>query len=124
MVAARCADQEISLTLTNDAEIRALNRRFANEDHSTDVLSFSQRESGGPPTPLLGDIVISLETARRQAKTQKRPLLDELFHLAVHGLAHLQGLDHRTSRQEKKMFAYEARLRTAFTQPQPGHVRK
>ena len=110
MAIAGVGDAELSLTLTDDREMRALNRTFAQEDHPTDVLSFSQREDRFA-NQLLGDIVISLDTAKRQAKSAQRPLLDELLHLAVHGLAHLQGLDHRTKREEKKMFAYEAKLR-------------
>jgi probable rRNA maturation factor len=98
----------VSLSLVGDVEIRALNRRFADEDHATDVLSFEQ------DGPLLGDIVISLPTARRQARAGGRALVDELAHLAVHGLTHLLGYDHATPRQERVMFAYEARLREPF----------
>ena len=101
MKAAR-AKGEIALSLTDDRELHALNLQYANEDHPTDVLSFNQ------DPPLLGDIVISVPYARRQAKG---PLIDELIHLAVHGLAHLLGYDHRTKKEERVMFAYEARLR-------------
>lgn len=123
---------DLALSLSDDAELLALNRQYAGEDHATDVLSFS---SGGdapvppdaaqprepPPTAryprgkapptLLGDIVISVETAARQAKAGGRTLLAELFHLSVHGLAHLQGYDHATKAEEKVMFGWEARLR-------------
>jgi probable rRNA maturation factor len=96
---------EVSLSLSDDAELRRLNREFAGEDHATDVLSFSQEDDRGN---LLGDIIISVATARRQAKG---PLLDELFHLSVHGLVHLLGFDHATADEERVMFGYEARLR-------------
>jgi probable rRNA maturation factor len=98
------ADGEVSLSLTDDAEIHALNKQFAGEDHATDVLSFEQ------DPPLYGDIVISVPYARRQAKGA---LVDELFHLAVHGLAHLCGYDHASKRDERVMFGWETKLRQA-----------
>ena len=104
---------EVSLSLTDDAELRRLNQEFAGEDHATDVLSFEQ------DPPLLGDIVISVPYARRQAKG---PLADELVHLAVHGLAHLLGYDHATPAEERVMFGYEAKLRAAARAP--GSVRR
>jgi probable rRNA maturation factor len=97
-------DLEVALSLTDDRELHRLNLQYANEDHATDVLSFNQ------DPPLLGDIVISVPYARRQAKGT---LVDELIHLAVHGLAHLLGYDHRSKKQESVMFGYEACLRQA-----------
>jgi probable rRNA maturation factor len=111
MDAANIGDAELALSLTNDIELRRLNREYADEDHATDVLSFSQREGGGDPRGPLGDVIISVPTARRQARAAERPLLDELFHLAVHGLCHLLGYDHATKKQERVMFGYEAKLR-------------
>jgi probable rRNA maturation factor len=102
------ADGEVSLSLTDDAELHELNQQFAGEDHSTDVLSFEQ------DAPLLGDIVISVPYARRQ---KKGALVDELFHLAVHGLAHLCGYDHATKRQERVMFGWEEKLRARARAP-------
>ncbi len=106
---------ELSLSLVDDAEIRALNHEYAGQDHATDVLSFSQREgvlpSRATAIELLGDVVISAETALRQADAAGRPLGDELLHLAVHGVAHLLGFDHRNRAEERRMFAFEARLR-------------
>lgn len=103
-------DFECALRLTTDAEIHALNRDYRGKDTPTDVLAFAQRE--GPsaklhPT-LLGDIVISVETARKQAK---RGLEKELLHLASHGLCHLLGYDHRDDAEEKTMNARAAKLR-------------
>ncbi len=97
--------------------MRTLNRVYAGEDHATDVLSFSQCESRrGAATPAgaagpLGDIVISVDTARRQAAVGGRALVDELVHLAVHGLAHLCGYDHATRADERVMFGWETKLR-------------
>jgi probable rRNA maturation factor len=103
-------DFEAALRLTTDAEIHALNRDYRSKDKPTDVLAFAQRE--GPSAKLhptvLGDIVISVETARRQAK---RGLEKELLHLASHGLCHLLGYDHRDDAEEKVMNARAAKLR-------------
>lgn len=109
LVAAGAADRALSVSLTDDAELRALNKKYAGEDHATDVLSFAQE------APLLGDVVISVETAARQAKSASHSLLAELFHLSVHGVAHLLGYDHATKSEERVMFAYEARLRARAT---------
>ncbi len=113
MAAAGQAGCVIDVTLVDDPTMHALNLRYADEDHATDVLSFSQRE-GAPivgDRQLLGDIVIAVPTARRQAKAGKRLLVDELIHLAVHGFCHLLGYDHRTAEEEQIMFGYEAELR-------------
>lgn len=116
MAAAGAAGAEVSLSLVDDPEIRALHHQFLGEDKPTDVLSFSQREGESPLVPagapeLLGDIVISVETAARQAAGRGAALDDELLHLAVHGLAHLLGLDHATPEDERSMFGWEAQLR-------------
>lgn len=121
--AAGLAGVELSLTLAGDRELRALNLRYAGEDHATDVLSFAQREGarlrhrGREP---LGDVVISVEYAARQARAGGRTLPGELLHLAVHGLAHLLGHDHRDAAEERVMFGYEARLRAAALAPGPA----
>ncbi len=103
----------LSLALVGDEEIRVLNRDFRGVDKATDVLSFSMREGeGGQLHPeLLGDVVISVETAARQAEEAGRTLDEELLHLAVHGLAHLCGYDHATVDEEGRMFGWEAKLR-------------
>lgn len=113
LVAAGEAGAEMTLSLVDDDEIHALNRDYRDKDKPTDVLSFSMREGeGGTLHPeLLGDVVISVETAARQAAEGARPLADELLHLAVHGLAHLCGYDHATLDEERVMFAWEAELR-------------
>jgi probable rRNA maturation factor len=130
MRAAGVSERALCLSLTDDAELRALNRQYAGEDHATDVLSFPQdvpvsgaasaanRASSRAALPrgmpaLLGDVVISVPTAARQAKAAGHSLLAELFHLAVHGMVHLMGYDHRTKTEERVMFGYEAKLRAA-----------
>ncbi len=101
-------DFEVTLTLTGDAAIHALNRDYRKKDRPTDVLAFAQQEGPSAPTGVLGDIVISVDTARRQAK---RGLYAELAHLAAHGLCHLLGYDHRDDAEERAMNARAAALR-------------
>lgn len=113
-------DFEVGLRLTTDAEIRVLNRDYRGKDKPTDVLAFAQRE--GPAAELhpelLGDLVISVETARAQAK---RGLAAELLHLASHGLCHLLGYDHNDDAEEREMNARAAKLRAEATRT--GRVR-
>ncbi|MSP63558.1 MAG: rRNA maturation RNase YbeY [Myxococcales bacterium] len=103
----------LALSLVDDPEIHALNREYREVDRPTDVLSFAMREGeGGALHPeLLGDVVISVETAERQAVEHGHPIEEELLHLAVHGLAHVCGYDHATDDEERRMFAWEAKLR-------------
>lgn len=102
------------LSLVDDREIHDLNRIYAGEDHATDVLSFSQRPIAEALEEVtsLGDVIVSVQTAQRQADALGRSLQDELLHLAVHGFCHLLGYDHATPEEERDMFAYEAFLRT------------
>ncbi len=94
---------ELSVVLVSDREMQALNRRWRRRDRPTDVLSFAQREgAGGAPDGLLGDVVISLDTARRQAREQGESLGREADRLLVHGLLHLLGYDHERSASEAR----------------------
>jgi probable rRNA maturation factor len=103
-------DFEVALRLTGDEAIRELNRDYRGKDKPTDVLAFAQREgeAGRLHPELLGDIIISVPTAARQAK---RGLAAELVHLASHGLCHLLGYDHRDDAEERTMNARAAALR-------------
>jgi probable rRNA maturation factor len=96
---------EVSLRLSSDREIARLNRRYRGIDRPTDVLSFAQ-EAG----PLLGDIVISLTTARKQAKRNKHSLARECALLAVHGCLHLIGHDHADDGDARTMFSLQERI--------------
>ncbi len=107
-----------SIVLTDDETIRALNRDFREVDRPTDVLSFPLAEPGDLRDPdaavFLGEIYISLETARAQALAARRPLAREVAHLTVHGLLHLLGYDHHTAAARRRMVALERRLMRAL----------
>ncbi|XP_066321548.1 endoribonuclease YBEY, chloroplastic-like isoform X2 [Miscanthus floridulus] len=93
------ASIEVSLLLCDGDFIRKLNKEWRDEDHATDVLSMSQHiPELDIPILQLGDIVISVETARRQAEERGHTLLDEIRILMVHGLLHLLGFDHELSK--------------------------
>jgi rRNA maturation RNase YbeY len=98
---------ELSIVITDDEAVRQLNRAYAGEDEATDVLSFSLQEGEAFPSPdgllRLGEVVISLPTARRQAEAAGRPLLEEVAHLLVHGILHLLGYDHALPQEEERM---------------------
>lgn len=105
-------DAELSILLCDDATIRALNRRYRSRNKATDVLAFSMQEGPGPKAApgLLGDVVISLPTARRQARDRDRSIVDEVAGLLAHGLLHLVGYDHQTDAEEAEMNAETERL--------------
>lgn len=84
-------DGEVSLTLLGDAEIRALNREHLGHDRVTDVIAFALWEEG---EPVLGDVYLGVDQARRQAAEEGIPLDEELVRLAVHGTLHVLGHDH------------------------------
>jgi probable rRNA maturation factor len=104
------APAELSLVFTDDAHIRALNLRFRGKDKATNVLSFSAAAAGGARGPLLGDIVLALETIERESAAQGLTFEDHLTHLMVHGFLHLLGYDHETDGEAVVM----ERLETAI----------
>jgi len=122
MRAAGLAKCELSLTLTSDRAMRRLNRDFRGIDTPTDVLSFSQIEQAGsaPPNPRsvknspglpVGDVVISIDTALRQAREYRVSPASRLRRLLIHGFLHLLGYDHeRSATDARRMFARERTL--------------
>lgn len=105
----------LSLRLTDDAEIQQLNREYRHKDQPTDVLAFAAMEVDAPTflgeLPLeLGDIVISVETARQQAQQQGHSLDTELTWLAAHGFLHLLGWDHPDDERLAEMLQRQAAL--------------
>jgi probable rRNA maturation factor len=106
------------LVLTNDAQIQKLNRRFRGEDHVTDVLSFPEDEPDlETGQRYLGDVVISLQRARAQAKAGGHSLQAELQLLAVHGVLHLLGFDHGEAAEREAMWAAQDKILTALGSP-------
>jgi probable rRNA maturation factor len=119
-------ESEASVLLTDDAEIHALNRDYRGIDAPTDVLSFALRESEDAAVMphLLGDVVVSVETARRMLASGEHrarvseelggeldwSLRDEVLFLCVHGFLHLVGHDHAEVEEEAEMRAAEKRL--------------
>ena len=106
---------ELSILLCDDATIHALNRDYRGKDRPTDVLAFamSEGEGGGLHPDLLGDVVISLETAARQASERRKTIASEVDFLLAHGLLHLLGYDHQTDEEERRMNAMTDVLRAA-----------
>ena len=105
-------DCEVSILLTDDAEIQVLNHQYRHIDKPTDVLAFAMREGvGGDLNPqLLGDLVISVPTAQRQSIAHGHSLDIELAILSVHGTLHLLGYDHQTPEEAEIMFEEQETL--------------
>ena len=118
------ADSAFSFSLdvswTDDGQIRTINSDYRSKDKPTDVLSFPFWEGeslfGGDELPL-GDLIISLETAVRQAGELKHSLEHELAFLAIHGTLHLLGFDHDTPTKRRAMFAWQDELFAALRVP-------
>lgn len=110
---------ELSIAFVNDEEIHRLNREYRKIDRPTDVLSFALLEAQSPspaasadagaPT-ILGDVIISTETARRQADERGHSFERELSILLLHGILHLFGYDHETDEEAQRMEALEQQL--------------
>ncbi len=110
-------EAELSVVLCDDAFIQPLNAEWRGKDAPTDVLSFAMQEGDDllEDDPVLGDLVISVETADRQAAEQGHDRAAELRVLLVHGLLHLLGFDHEdTPERAAEMRAEEARLVAAL----------
>ena len=105
-----CADKEISINFVDDAKIKQLNKQYLGKDKATNVLSFSLREDeyGNINPQVLGDIIISVETAQKDAVYGNLTVDQEIDFLIIHGLLHLLGYDHEntntkeTSKMRKK----------------------
>lgn len=107
------SDTEVSILLADDESISILNGQYRGIDGPTDVLSFSQHEGEdefAEEQNLLGDVVISVETAMRQASERGADLDSEIDVLLVHGLLHLLGYDHAEPGEAEEMFARQAKL--------------
>jgi len=109
----------LSLSLVNDDAIRSLNREYRGKDAPTDVLSFPIGDGEISHERLLGDVVISVETARRQAAAYDAPVQREIYRLLIHGLLHLKGHDHGVPQERRAMRREERRLADAIALPWP-----
>ena len=96
-----CGNQELSVLLTDDKKIRELNKKYRGQDRATDVLSFPQNEGeeNEPDYHLMGDVVISTVTAKRQASQHGLSLEEEIVLLLIHGILHLLGFNHERSEE-------------------------
>ncbi len=103
----------LSLFFVSDRKIRVINRKHLRHDWPTDVISFSQiegRKSPAAAAPMMGDIVISLDTAARQAREWGNPFLYEVAFYLCHGILHLMGHDDGTPAKRNRMLNKQARL--------------
>jgi len=109
-----CHDAELSILITDDKNIAELNSRFLKRKGPTNVLSFPMREDNPnePATPMLGDIVISLDAAMRDAIITGESLNKMTDRLLIHGLLHLLGYDHESSEEAQRMEEETERLLT------------
>ena len=106
---------EISICLSDDAEVQALNRAWRDQDKPTNVLSFSALEGDAAPAVpgaevLLGDVIVAFETTRTEADKEGKSTADHLAHLVVHGVLHLVGFDHTSDADAAEMEGLEVRV--------------
>jgi probable rRNA maturation factor len=110
-------ESELTVSLVDDAEVRRLNRDYRGKDRPTDVLAFAMREGVrvAGDEPVLGDVVISVDTASRQARRRGLSVADEVRTLLIHGVLHLLGYDHeRSPAAARRMTIVERRLRSVL----------
>jgi len=110
-----CPDSELSVLIVDDAEIRIINRDYLGRDKPTNVISFAMQEGEGAGVQpgLLGDVVISADTAERDAVEAAVPFERELYFLLLHGILHLIGYDHERG-TESEAVLMETREREIF----------
>jgi probable rRNA maturation factor len=113
------ASGDVTILLTDDAEIRRLNGGFRGREKATNVLSFPAPEG----SPSLGDLAVSLGVVRREALAEGRPLPAHFAHLVVHGTLHLLGHDHLSAGEAMLMERAEARILHRLGLPNPWRTR-
>jgi probable rRNA maturation factor len=103
--------KNVSVKICSDAEMRTFNKTYRGIDQTTDVLSFVlDFKEPHSNENYLGDIVISYQTAKKQAREHHQSLEDEMTFLLIHGLLHLSGYDHETLADERKMFSRQENI--------------
>jgi probable rRNA maturation factor len=118
---ARC---EVSLVLSDDAEVQQLNRDWRGQDKPTNVLSFAALDDEDAPQPpdgplVLGDVILAFETTASEAAHDHKTLVQHLSHLVVHGVLHLLGYDHEDDEDAEEMEALETAILGALGIPDP-----
>ncbi|HJV65136.1 MAG TPA: rRNA maturation RNase YbeY [Geomonas sp.] len=110
-----CPEAELSVTIVGDRSIRTLNREYLGRDKSTNVISFAMQEGefGSINPDVLGDVVISADTAAREAEEAGESFLARLYFLLLHGILHITGYDHERS-GEAEAARMEAKEREIF----------
>lgn len=109
--ALKSPEAEISILLVDDLQIAAMNRKFLGREGPTNVIAFPMQEGrfSGLSPDLLGDVVISVDTAHREARDAELDLEERLTQLLVHGLLHLHGYDHEHNTAEARRMAAKSR---------------
>lgn len=118
---ARC---EISLVLSDDAEVQRLNRDYRDQDKPTNVLTFAALDDEDAPQPddgplMLGDVILAYQTTASEAAHENKTLVQHLSHLVVHGVLHLLGYDHQDDAEAEEMERLEAAVLGALGIPDP-----
>ena len=109
------ASADMTIVLTDDAQLHELNREYLGVDAPTDVLSFPASESDPETgTPYLGDILISIPRAKQQAEAAGHSVEDEVQLLVVHGTLHLLGHDHAEAAEKARMWKAQAEVMSAL----------
>ncbi|WP_454063366.1 rRNA maturation RNase YbeY [Candidatus Nitrospira salsa] len=117
-------DSELSVELVGNTRMQTLNRQYRHQDRPTDVLAFPLWEGPGPRTSLLGDVVISVPMAERQAATYGHSIDKEMIHLLTHGILHLIGYDHERGQREAQRMRRKEQTILEALQPIPKILRK
>jgi probable rRNA maturation factor len=110
-----CTDRELSVVFGSDRLLQELNRTYRHKDYPTNVLAFPQSPTyeGEPTTTILGDVIVSLPTAAREARDLQQSLEERVVYLLLHGILHLLGHDHEGSAaQRRHMEALERQVLT------------
>ncbi|MEP6888990.1 MAG: rRNA maturation RNase YbeY [Nitrospirales bacterium] len=110
----------LSVEFIGDRRMRRLNAQYRGRDMTTDVLAFAMREAPGPRSTLLGDVVISVPRAAKQAAEQRHPVKHELAVLLIHGILHLLGYDHERSTLEARRMRQKERALLLAVMPIPA----
>ena len=114
---------EISLVLSDDEEVRELNRDYRNQDKPTNVLSFAALDEDSPIPPdgpiLLGDVIIAYTTTKSEADAENKLFQHHFSHLVVHGVLHLLGYDHMEEGEAERMESLERSILGALGVPDP-----